>query len=92
MRTWEIFEHRDVIKAVSKLPPWIVKEYEKWKELVTHHGPEILRQFPGYHDEGLKGTRKGQRSSRLSKQYRVIYSMNQIEMTVWVLEITPHHY
>ena len=92
MRTWEIFEHRDVIKAVSKLPPWIVKEYEKWKELIRHHGPNILHKYPGYHDESLKGERKGQRSSRLSQKYRVIYSLNQEEVLIWIFELSAHRY
>ncbi|OGR89661.1 MAG: addiction module toxin [Elusimicrobia bacterium RIFCSPLOWO2_01_FULL_59_12] len=89
---WQIREHRDVAKIVRRLPPWIVKEYETWKDLVFRHGPEALRQFHGYHDEQLKGERKGQRSSRLSRQYRVIYVLDRNIVTVYVLEITPHHY
>ena len=34
-------------------------------------------EFPGFHDEKLKGKRAGQRSSRLSLQYRVIYSVER---------------
>ena len=89
---WHIREHRDVPKAVPRLPPWIVKEYEAWKNLVVPHGPQILRQYPGYHDEQLKGRRLGQRSSRLSRQYRVIYAVNHQVRTVYVLELTPHRY
>ena len=40
----------------------------------------------------LKSERKSQRSSRLSLQYRVIYSVEQEVVTVYVLEITPHYY
>ena len=43
-------------------------------------------------DEKLKGKREGQRSSRLSLQYRVIYAVEQDIVTVFVLEITPHNY
>lgn len=43
---------------------------------------------PGYG----KGERAGQRSSRLSDQYRVIYEVNRRTVTVFVLEITPHKY
>lgn len=89
---WQIREHRGIAKTIRRLPPWIAKEYEVWKDLVYRHGPEILRQFPGYHDEALKGDRKGQRSSRLSRQYRVIYAADREIVTVYVLEITPHHY
>jgi len=70
----------------------VVKKYEIWKDIVFRHGPEKLREFPGFHDEKLKGKREGQRSSRLSLRYRVIYSVEQDIITVFVLEITPHNY
>ena len=56
------------------------------------HGPEKLKEFSGFHDEKLKGERKGQRSSRLSEQYRVIYTVERDIVTVLVMEITPHKY
>lgn len=89
---WHIKEHRDVVKACRKLPVTILKKYELWKDLVFRHGPDILRQFPGFHDEQLKGKRKGQRSSRLSLQYRAIYSVERDTVTIFVLEIMPHDY
>jgi len=92
MRMWQVQEHRSIPKMLPYLPEWIAKEYEVWKDLVHRHGPEILRQFPGYHDERLKGERAGQRSSRLSRQYRVIYAVGREIVVVYVLEITPHHY
>lgn len=92
MRMWTIQEHRNVPKSMRYLSSWIVKEYEVWKDLVRRHGPEILRQYPGYHDERLKGDRAGQRSSRLSQQYRVIYAVDREVVVIYVLEITPHKY
>ena len=92
MRIWQVQEHRSIPKMLRYLPAWIAKEYEVWKDLVHHHGPEILRQFPGYHDEHLLGGRSGQRSSRLNRQYRVIYTVDREIVVVYVLEITPHHY
>ena len=89
---WYIREHREIVKTIRHIPPWIVKEYETWKDLVYRHGPEVLRQYPGYHDEQLKGNRKGQRSSRLSHQYRVIYAVERNIIMVYVLEITKHNY
>ncbi|MEW6003675.1 MAG: type II toxin-antitoxin system mRNA interferase toxin, RelE/StbE family, partial [Nitrospirota bacterium] len=74
------------------LPTAVVKKYEVWKDIVFRHGPEKLREFLGFHDEKLKGKCKGQRSSRLSLHYRVIYSIEQDIVTVFVLEITPHNY
>lgn len=89
---WHIKERRDIEKTCSKLPLNIVKKYELWKNIIFRHGPEKLKEFPGFHDEKLKGERKGQRSSRLSDQYRVIYTVERDIVTVFVIEITPHNY
>jgi len=89
---WYIKEHRSIGKVFHKLPSEIVKKYELWKDIIFRHGPEKLREFPGFHDEKLKGEWEGQRSSRLSLQYRVIYVVERNEVTVYVLEITPHKY
>lgn len=89
---WRIKEHHDIDKLCRKLPAAVVKKYELWKNLVFRHGPAKLRAFPGFHDEKLQGERAGQRSSRLSLQYRVIYAVEKEIVTVLVLEITPHDY
>jgi len=89
---WHIKEHREIKKICSKLPLEAVKKYELWKDIVFRHGPEKLKDFKGFHDDKLKGTRKGQRSSRLSLQYRVIYTIKRKIITVYVLEISPHEY
>jgi mRNA-degrading endonuclease RelE of RelBE toxin-antitoxin system len=89
---WHIREHRVIAKRCLKLPLHVVKKYELWKHIVFRHGPDKLKEFPGFHDEKLKGERRGQRSSRLSEQYRLIYAVDQDIVTVHVLEITPHEY
>jgi len=89
---WRIREHRDIAKLCRKLPEAVVKKYELWKDIVFRHGPGKLKEFPGFHDEKLKGERGGQRASRLSLQYRVIYAVERDIVTVFVLEITPHKY
>jgi len=89
---WRIQEHRDVIKICRKLPDPVAKKYELWKDIIFRHGPDKLREFPGFHDEKLKGKRVGQRSSRLSLQYRVIYNIERTIVAVNVIEITPHQY
>lgn len=89
---WVIKEHHDLKKTCRKLPVPVVKKYELWKDLVFRHGPEKLKEFPGFNDEQLKGNRKGERSSRLSIQHRVIYTVDRQIVTVYVLEITPHRY
>ena len=89
---WIIKEHRDIQKTCRKLPVAVVKKYELWKSIVFRHGPNKLVDFPGFHDEKLKGRRRSQRSSRLNLQYRVIYLIENDIVTVTVLEITPHEY
>lgn len=89
---WQIQEHHSIAKTCRKLPPPIVKKYELWKNIIFRHGPEKLRELPGFHDEALKGNRMGQRSSRLSLKYRVIYEVEREIVSVYVLEITPHDY
>lgn len=89
---WNIFEHRSISKTCKSLPLQVVKKYELWKDIVFRHGPDKLREFPGFHDEKLKGDRVGQRSSRLSLQYRVIYQVEKEIVTVSVIEINAHNY
>ena len=89
---WHIREHHQLNKVVEKLSLQVVKKYELWKSIVFRHGPDKLREFPGFHDEKLKGYREGQRSSRLNIQYRIIYSIEKEVVTVYVIDITPHQY
>ena len=89
---WRIQEHHSLDKIIEKLPLQAVKKYELWKDIVFRHGPGKLREFPGFHDEKLKGELEGQRSSRLNIQYRVIYSVEKYIITVYVIDITPHKY
>jgi len=89
---WAIKEHRDIKKVCRKLPPSVVKKYELWKDIVFRHGPEKLKEFPGFHDERLRGRRESERSSRLSLHYRVIYRVERRIVTIYVIEITPHKY
>jgi plasmid maintenance system killer protein len=89
---WYIKEHHNLDKIILKLPLQVVKKYELWKDIVFRHGPEKLREFPGFHDEKLKGELEGQRSSRLNIKYRVIYSIEKEIVTVYVIDITPHKY
>jgi mRNA-degrading endonuclease RelE of RelBE toxin-antitoxin system len=89
---WEIYEHRRVNKSLKKAPAEILKRYEKWKDIVRISGPKGLRQIKGFHDESLTGERKGERSSRLGLQYRVIYEVAAQKVLVKVLDVTAHDY
>lgn len=89
---WHIVEHRSIAGSCRKLPAQVVKKYELWKAIVFRHGPDKLREFPGFHDEKLKGDREGQRSSRLNIQYRVIYMVEKDIVMVSVIDINAHKY
>ena len=57
-------------------------------------GITAVRKIPGYHDEPLSGTRSGQRSVRLSRQYRLFYV--EVDEThiklINVVEVNKHEY
>jgi plasmid maintenance system killer protein len=89
---WRIQEHHNIDKIIMKLPLQVVKKYELWKNIIFRHGPSKLRDFPGFHDEKLKGEFEGQPSSRLNDQYRVIYSVEKMMVMVYVIDITSHKY
>ena len=66
----------------------------QWVQAVNIQGVEDVRKIPGYHDEILKGDRKGQRSIRLNRSYRAIYIIkanNSIEF-ISVEEVSKHDY
>ncbi len=89
---WEVFEHRRTWKQIDRLPRDVLKRYEKWKDIVRLSGPLGLRQIRGFNDEALRGEWKGHRSSRLSRQYRVIYRIERDRVLVEVMSVTAHDY
>jgi len=89
---WVIYEHRNVSKRLKRVRLDVVKRYEKWKDIVEVSGPEGLKLIKGFRDEALKGEWSGHRSSRLSRQYRVIYRVESDRLFVLVMELTPHDY
>ncbi len=64
-------------KQIIKLPRHIIESLEAWVDDVETRGLLEVRKTPGYHDEPLKGDRKGQRSVRLSRAYRAIYVLRR---------------
>ena len=89
---WKIYEHKQVEKQLKACPIEVQKRYEKWKDIVTISGQQGLMLIKGFADEALKGEWSGYRSSRLNKQYRVIYQINADKVYVQVEKITPHDY
>ena len=89
---WEIYEHNALVRKLGRIPVEILKRYEKWKDIVAISGPQGLRLIKGFQDEALKGQWRGFRSSRLGKQYRLIYKNENNKFYVKVIDITPHDY
>ena len=89
---WQVLEHRNVSRRLSRLPHEVLVRYEKWKDIVGVSGPEGLRLIKGFQDEALRGEWKGYRSSRLGIQYRLIYKVDREEVLVFVVEINAHDY
>jgi len=83
-----------VKKDLKKLPFYILKNLQRWALQVESMGIREVRKIPGFHDEPLKGKRKGQRSIKLSKSYRAIYiELKSGEVNiVSVEEVNKHEY
>lgn len=81
-------------KQLKKLPRHILAAYHTWVRTVEIDGIRATRMLPGYHDEPLRGDRKGQRSVRLSKAYRIIYEETESGnlVLIGVQEVNKHEY
>lgn len=81
-------------KQLKILPSNIVAAFWTWVKTVELDGIRNTRKLSGYHDEPLKGDRKGQRSIRLNKAYRVIYEETSSGnvILIAVQEINKHEY
>ena len=77
-----------------KVPLHIAVKLKAWADDFEKRGIEEVRKTKGYHDEPLKGKRKGERSIRLSKSYRAIYIIakdRSIEF-ISIEEVNKHDY
>jgi addiction module RelE/StbE family toxin len=89
---WDVLEHRRVDRQLKRLPTDVLKRYEKWKDIVSISGPQGLRLIRGFRDEALFGEWNGHRSSRLNRQFRVIYRIESDRVLVEVVNVTAHDY
>lgn len=80
-------------KDLRVVPGQVLDKFTTWVQSVEAIGLEEVRKIPGFHDEALKGKRKGQRSIRLNRAYRAIYvvSKGAVEF-VLVEEVNKHEY
>ena len=81
-------------KQIRKLPSQIRENLYVWALAVELKGIGEIRKLKGYHDEPLKGDRKGQRSIRLNRAYSAIYEQTQTGevILIGVLEVHKHDY
>jgi proteic killer suppression protein len=87
---WTVLEERDAVKAIDKLQPQVLRTFHAWRAIVIQQGPAGLRNIKAFHDEKLAGRLSHLRSSRLSRQWRVIYSVDADTVTVTVERVTAH--
>lgn len=82
------------LKDLEKVPIYIAIKFQAWVDDISRHGLSEVRKIPGYHDEPLKGKRKGQRSIRLNRAYRAIYIIeaNNTVKFIEVQEVNKHEY
>lgn len=79
---------------LKKIPMFIAIKLQAWIDSIGHRGLREVSKIRGYHDEPLQGNRKGQRSIRLSRAYRAIYTIEK-DVTIdyiEVQEINKHEY
>ncbi len=81
-------------KQVSRLPIEMKVAFYVWVNAVENNGIHLVRSTRGYRDEALQGKRKGQRSVRLNRAYRMIYEQFDDGKChiIGVLEVNRHEY
>lgn len=81
-------------KQLNRIPRHIYNKFMVWSDTIEINGLDVMRRYPGFNDEALKGNRSGLRSSRLSKAYRVIYEEHDSAtlVVIAVLEVNKHDY
>ena len=90
----DVVELDKVIKELRTMPVHIRRKLIGWAKAVELKGLQNVRKMSGYHDEPLLGSRRGQRSVRLSWSYRAIYILNKNEEQniVSVIKVSRHDY
>lgn len=81
-------------KALRKVPKHIQIQFDLWVVTIETEGLFKIQETKGYRDHALIGQRSGQRSSSLSRSWRVIYQIDEqtSQLIVEVLEVNHHEY
>lgn len=89
---WQIYEKKSLLKTIRKTPSHVLKHYEVWKQIIELEGPSGLYLIKGFKDEALKGQWNGFRSSRLTRDWRVIYKVEDQQLEIYVIDVNHHDY
>ncbi len=93
MDIYDVELSKHAIKDLKKVPQIIIDKLQSWIEAIEIEGLREVRKKPGLHDEPLKGKRAGQRSIRLSRSYRAIYTVQKGKVKfILIEEINKHDY
>lgn len=79
-------------RQLDRVPDFIKKKVLFWIFLVEATGIAEVMKSVGFHDEPLKGERKGQRSVRMNRAYRLVYHVIQDRVHIELLEVHKHDY
>lgn len=94
MDIFQVQISKQAAKELKKMPAHIVLKLQGWIEGVKEQGLTEMRKKRGYNDEALRGRRAGQRSIRLNKAYRAIYTIENdgTIQFVEIQEVNKHEY
>ncbi len=92
--TYRVEWGKRVDGQLGKIPAYLRDKFLAWVLAVERVGLPEVRRLAGFHDEPLKGVRAGQRSIRLNRAYRVIYTEKQdgTIRIVQVIDVSKHEY
>ena len=89
----EVVITRIARKGLEAAPTHVRNKFLDWVSSVRRFGLAEVRRVPAFHDEPLQGKRKEQRSIRLNRQWRAIYTETAEQtILVTILEVTTHDY
>jgi toxin HigB-1 len=86
---WTVIESRLIARQLPRMPKKLQAKYAVWRSLVQRNGPYLQG---GFRVHSLHGKRKGQKSARLNRQWRVIFRIVDADLVVEAVELTPHKY
>jgi toxin HigB-1 len=81
-------------KELRKVPEHVANKLLQGIDDVEESGLEEVRKLPSFHDEPLRGQRKGQRSIRLARSYRAIYEIktnDEVELDIEFVSVEEVH-